>query len=253
MINEIPKIIHYCWFGGNPLPELAIKCIDSWKKYCPNYEIKEWNESNFDVDCCEYIKEAYVSKKWAFVSDYARYKILYEYGGVYLDTDVELLKSLDDVVEKGNYMGCENYTDDNMLVNPGLGCASLPKNEFYAEIVDSYEKSNFKNPDGSLNLYTVVERTTDFLKKYGLKESLEIQNVVGITVYPAEYFCPIDMRTGKLNVTNNSYSIHHCAASWVKKTNVYYAKFLRLIHRCFGQRGFDFLRKYFGKKKRSGK
>ena len=99
--NCIPKIIHYCWFGGNPLPELAQKCIESWKKYCPDYEIKRWDETNFDLDCCDYVREAYQEKKWAFVSDYARFKILYEYGGVYFDTDVELIKPIDDIVEKG--------------------------------------------------------------------------------------------------------------------------------------------------------
>ena len=249
MINEIPKVIHYCWFGGNPLPELAIRCIESWKKYCPDYEIIEWNESNFDVNCCDYVKEAYQAKKWAFVSDYARYKILYEQGGVYLDTDVELLKPIDDLVEKGNYMGCENYSDEVMSVNPGLGCATLPGNEFYLEIIDDYEKSHFENSNGSADLYTVVERTTDFLKKYGLKNELNIQTIAGITIYPAEYLCPIDMRTGRLNATQNSYSIHHCAASWVKKRDVYYARVLRLIYNSIGPRGFDFLRKHFGKKK----
>lgn len=248
MIDKIPKIIHYCWFGKNPMPKEGIKCIESWKKYCPNYEIKEWNETNFDINCCSYVREAYEAKKWAFVSDYARYKILYDYGGVYLDTDVELIKSLDKLVEKGNYMGCENYDHKKMLVNPGLGCASRPGDELYAEIIDDYEKSSFKNEDGSLNLYTVVQRTTFFLEKYGLQKSTEIQDIKGITIYPADYFCPIDMRDGRLKITNNSYSIHHCAASWAKKSDIYYAKLLRILYRCLGQKGFDVLRKVFGKK-----
>ena len=105
----IPKIIHYCWFGGNPLPELAIKCIESWKKYLPDYEIKEWNESNFDINCCAYVREAYEAKKWAFVSDYARFWILYQHGGLYFDTDVELIKSIDDLIVKGAFMGCEPW------------------------------------------------------------------------------------------------------------------------------------------------
>lgn len=242
----IPKTIHYCWFGGNPLPELAQKCIESWKKYCPDYEIKEWNELNFDVDCCAYVREAYEAKKWAFVSDYARYKILYEHGGVYLDTDVELLKSLDDILEKGDFMGCENYTDEVMLVNPGLGCASLPGREFYAEIIADYEKSNFKNSDGSLNLYTVVQRTTDFLKKHGLKDTLSIQQVADITIYPAEYFCPKDMRDGRLKVTDKSYSIHHYTASWYSKKTVLYSKFIRMMYRVLGKRGFAFLQRTLG-------
>lgn len=103
----IPKIIHYCWFGGNPLPELAVKCIESWKKYCPDYEIKRWDESNFDLNCCDYVKEAYQAKKWAFVSDYVRFKVLYDEGGLYFDTDVELIKSIDDILAHGPFMGVE--------------------------------------------------------------------------------------------------------------------------------------------------
>ena len=103
----IPKIIHYCWFGGNPLPELAVKCIESWKKYCPDYEIKRWDESNFDLNCCDYVKEAYQAKKWAFVSDYVRFKVLYNEGGLYFDTDVELIKSIDDILAHGPFMGVE--------------------------------------------------------------------------------------------------------------------------------------------------
>lgn len=103
----IPKIIHYCWFGGNPLPELAVKCIESWKKYCPDYEIKRWDESNFDLKCCDYVKEAYQAKKWAFVSDYVRFKVLYDEGGLYFDTDVELIKPIDDILACGPFMGVE--------------------------------------------------------------------------------------------------------------------------------------------------
>lgn len=248
MNQRIPKVIHYCWFGGNPLPELAEKCIASWKKYCPDYEIIEWNETNFDVNSCEYIREAYDAKKWAFVSDYARYKILYEQGGIYLDTDVELLKPLDDVVNSGNYMGCENYTREKMCVNPGLGCATVAGHSFYSEIIADYEKSHFKNQDGTLNLYTVVERTTDFLKKYGLKASLEKQNVCDITIYPAEYFSPGSALDGKLRITERTYSIHHAVASWCKKSAIYYSAFLKVIYRCLGERGFRLLRKLFGKR-----
>ena len=103
----IPKIIHYCWFGRNPLPELAQKCIASWKKYLPDYEIKEWNEDNFDVNIIPYTAEAYAAKKYAFVSDYARFWILYKYGGIYFDTDVEVIRPIDDIIAKGNFMGCE--------------------------------------------------------------------------------------------------------------------------------------------------
>ena len=124
----IPKVIHYCWFGRNPLPESAVKCIDSWRKFMPDYEIKEWNEDNFDVNAIPYTAEAYQMKKYAFVSDYARFWILYQYGGLYFDTDVELIKPIDDIVEKGPFMGIEEtckIIPVNLvgypLVNPGLG------------------------------------------------------------------------------------------------------------------------------------
>ena len=128
----IPKIIHYCWFGRNPLPELALKCIASWKKYMPDYEIKEWNEDNFDVNIIPYTAEAYAQKKYAFVSDYARFWILYRYGGIYFDTDVEVIRPIDDIIARGNFMGFE--TDPNPKkgdasegrVAPGRGPGGVP-------------------------------------------------------------------------------------------------------------------------------
>ena len=131
----IPKIIHYCWFGGNPLPELAQKCIESWRTYCPDYEIKRWDETNFDVNCCDYVRKAYEVKMWAFVSDYARFKILYENGGVYFDTDVELIKPIDDLLAKGSFMGLEE--SDKVFVAPGLGLAANPGLDLTEELLDS--------------------------------------------------------------------------------------------------------------------
>lgn len=127
----IPKVIHYCWFGRNELPEKAKQCIESWKKFCPDCEIREWNEQNFDLNCCDYVREAYQAKKWAFVSDYARFQILYNYGGMYFDTDVEVIRSLDDLQNKGPYIGFEEgkrtHTGMNYQVNPGLGLACEPR------------------------------------------------------------------------------------------------------------------------------
>ena len=132
----ISKKIHYCWFGGNPLPELALKCIESWRRFLPDYEIIEWNESNFDVYCCEYVQEAYEAKRWAFVSDYARFKILYENGGLYFDTDVEIIKPMDDLISKGGFMGCEEETA--LSVAPGLGLGVSPGLGLYKELLESY-------------------------------------------------------------------------------------------------------------------
>ncbi|MCI7528971.1 MAG: glycosyl transferase [Oscillospiraceae bacterium] len=215
----IPKKIHYCWFGGNPLDELGKKCLMSWKKFLPDYEIIEWNESNFDVNCCQYVKEAYEAKKWAFVSDYARFKILYEEGGIYFDTDVEVIKPLDDIIARGNFMGAENRVCDinnevSLNVAPGLGLGVTPGLSLIKEVLDSYDKSSFLNDDGTFNLTTVVARTTGILRLHGLQDINEIQNVADITIYPSEYFCPKDWKTDRINVTENTCCIHHFSASW---------------------------------------
>ena len=245
----IPKKIHYCWFGGKPLNKLGKKCIKSWMKFFPNYDIIEWNESNFDLDSCKYVKEAYEAKKWAFVSDYARYKILYEEGGVYFDTDVEVIKSFDDIVSRGAFMGCENPdTATKLAVNPGLGCAVEAGNPFYREMLDESENSSFYKEDGSLELYNIVNRTTDHLQKHGLKNTGEIQCVCNITVYPAEYFCPINMNTGKMEKTKNTRSIHRYAASWVDPISRLRGKIYFLIVGLFGEKTAIKARKLFGKK-----
>ena len=211
----IPKKIHYCWFGGKPLNKLGRKCLKSWKKFFPDYEIIEWNEQNVDLEnCCEYVRQAYKEKKWAFVSDYVRFKILYEHGGVYFDTDVEAIKTFDDILEKGAFMGCENPTAKKMAVAPGLGFAVEKGNAVIKRLIDDYEKSSFYNEDGSLNLYTIVDRATDVLKEYGLQNTKDIQTVGGITIYPSEYFCPINIETGKMEKTKNTRSIHRYSASW---------------------------------------
>lgn len=213
---NINRTIHYCWFGGNPLPDSAKKCIESWKKYCPDYEIKEWNEFNFDVNICRYTKEAFENKKWAFLSDYARTYILYNYGGVYFDTDVELIKNIDLIIEKGPFMGLEKdyETNSNCLINTGLGIACFPGHPIYKEILDEYNSMSFYKEDGTLNLTTVCHYVTDIMKKHDLRNVGGIQCIKGIYVYPKEYFCPKDVDTHVLNITKNTVSIHHYDSSW---------------------------------------
>jgi hypothetical protein len=209
----IPKIIHYCWFGGNPLPELAQKCIGSWKKYFPDYEIKEWNESNYDVHKIAYIDEAYRAKKYAFVSDYARFDILYQYGGIYFDTDVEVIKPFDDILAHGGFMGVESI--GKVAAGLGIGCnAGLG---IVYQILDFYARLHFINSDGTYNLHTVVEYVTAILEKNGLKEENTIQCLDDLTVYPIEYFCPISFKTGQIKITENTHSIHHYDGSWLSK------------------------------------
>ncbi|WP_455665411.1 glycosyltransferase family 32 protein [Phocaeicola sp.] len=229
----IPKIIHYCWFGRNPLPPLAVKCIESWKKYFPDYEIKEWNEDNFNINIIPYTKEAYERKKYAFVSDYARFWILYHYGGLYFDTDVEVIKPMGGIIAKGSFMGCE--TDMNksgaiaLAVAPGLGLGAYPALGLYSELLQLYAGLHFIKESGRLNLKTVVDYTTEVLCSHGLKNISEIQYVAGVWVYPKEYFCPIDYVTKRKSITNNTCSIHHYAASWVTPWQVLKDRVKRII------------------------
>lgn len=231
----IPKIIHYCWFGHNPLPASALKCIASWKKYLPDFEIKEWNEDNFDVNIIPYTLQAYEAKKYAFVSDYARYWILYNYGGVYFDTDVEVIKPIDDIIKKGAFMGIEipSLNGSYPQVNPGLGLAIEKGHPFYQKILEVYSHLVFLNSDGSLNQKTIVSYNTELLKEFGMKPTNRIQIVAGIWIYPVDYFNPLDDLTGLLNITEDTYSIHWYSSSWSN-----YSKFQkwcsRLSHRIFG-------------------
>lgn len=212
------KIIHYCWFGGSPLPESAIKCIDSWKKHFPDYEIRKWDEKSFNVSACAYAKEAYDHGRWAFVSDYARFWILYHYGGLYFDTDVEVIRSMEDILSAGSFMGCEKVVyDDGMIrmeVASGLGMAAEKGMPVYREILAKYETIHFEKPDGTLNYDTVVRNVTEILKKHGFQGNGEIEEVAGIRLYPPEYFCPMDYFTGEMKITANTRSIHHFDETW---------------------------------------
>lgn len=211
----IPKIIHYCWFGGSPIPDKYKKYMDTWKKNCPEYLIKEWNEKNFDVNTNQYCKEAYKAKRWAFVSDYARLKIIYENGGVYLDTDVEMIKDLSPLISDGiGFIGFQNV----MEVTTGLGFAAEKGNACVKAMLDVYNKRHFLGDNGKMNLIPCPASNTVGLLKCGLKigkkYSEEIQHLEGIRVYPKEYFNPLDFDTSKLETTENSYMIHRYDASW---------------------------------------
>ncbi|HEY8424156.1 MAG TPA: glycosyltransferase [Clostridia bacterium] len=240
----IPKIIHYCWFGKKELPKLARKCIASWKKYMPEYEIKEWNEDNFDVNIIPYTRQAYENKKYAFVADYTRFYILNKFGGIYLDTDVELIKSLDDLISNKIVMGFERVG----YVNPGLILISPSNQLFLQEMLKLYDNLSFTNFDNSLNLKTIVEYTTEQLIKKGLKKENIYQELDNnICIYPIDYFCPIDMQTNKLVITKNTYSIHHFAASWISS----WGKFKRIIRKIIGSRVYNYLHELKSKVKRA--
>jgi len=231
----IPKIIHYCWFGGNPLPESARKCIASWRKFFPDYEIKEWNEGNFDVNSIPYTRDAYKAKKYAFVSDYARFKILHEFGGVYFDTDVEVIKSMDDIIQRGAFMGIEVPSKNGQypLIAPGLGLAVEANHPIYKRILDCYQDLSFYKEDGSLNLKTVVKYNTEILQANGLMPTNKLQEIKGIWIYPVDYFNPLDDLTGKLNITPNTRSIHWYSRSW-QDSSSFRIWLSRWSHRLFG-------------------
>ncbi len=219
----IPKKIHYCWFGGKEIPDEYKKYMTSWKKFLPDYEIIRWDESNYDVNCIPFSSEAYSVDKYAYVSDYARLKILYEHGGVYLDTDVEVIKPLDDILAKGAFMAIEKNTNDAppelLNVNVGLGFAVEPHHPIIREILDFYESHHYIYPDGHREQITIVKIVTDILKKHGLKSSDSPIEIEGITIYPWEYFCPFEPLSSKLEITENTLAIHHFSASWMSWTD----------------------------------
>ena len=209
------KIIHYCWFGGNALTQEAENCLKSWTRFCPGYKVMRWDESNYDVHKIPYIHEAYMAKKYAFVSDYARFDILYKYGGLYFDTDVELIKPIEEIICKGPFMGCE--AGSPLLVNPGLGLGAEPGMEVYGEILEHYRVSHFIDALGNEDETTVVQRMSQILFKHGFEGTGNIEKISGITIYPPEYFCPLNYWNGLLTVTEKTISIHHYSASWMTK------------------------------------
>lgn len=243
--NMIPKIIHFCWFGGNPLPELAQKCIASWRKYLPDYEIWQWGEESpsnshngeniddnqlcdkvmkFDMNIIPYTAEAYRQKKYAFVSDYARFWILYKYGGLYFDTDVEVIRPMDGIIAQGNFMGFETDPDGEndpgkyaprycYSVAAGLGMGFEKGHSFLKVMLEKYSTLEYETPIFPWGK-TIVAYTTEELCKMGLRNMQGVQKVKDIAIYPHEYFAPIDVISGRLHITDNTYTIHQYMGSW---------------------------------------
>lgn len=228
----IPKVIHYCWFGGRPLPKSAKKCIASWKKFMPNYEVKEWNESNFDLDLIPYTREAYNDGKYAFVSDMARFWALYHEGGVYFDTDVEVISPMDGFILQGAFLGWEKPSAAGLYnVNPGLGMAAPKGLPFYQEMLDGFAKISYHLPDGSRNPYSMIPMINELLLQKGLLMDGSMQKISDVTIYPADYFCPMDSLTGKITLTENTFTIHHYTMSWMNKTTQWRVKIMRKVRR----------------------
>lgn len=208
----IPKIIHYCWFGGNPLPELAKKCIASWEKFCPDYEIKEWNESNFDLNCCAYVKEAYEAKKWAFITDYVRLYAMVTEGGIYMDTDVEVIKPLDSYLLHEAFSGFEDET------HIPTGIMACQKGfSLFENLLKDYNNRHFIMSNGKYDLTTNVVTITNLCKNYGFIGNNTLQDICGFILYPHDVFCPKSHVTGIITLTDRTATIHHFSGSWQNK------------------------------------
>lgn len=209
--RKIPKIIHYCWFGKGEKPELVQKCLDSWKEHLWDYQVVEWNEEIFDINTNSYVKEAYEAKKYAFVSDYVRVYALYRYGGIYLDTDVEVFKSFNDLLHQDSFWGFEQ---ENYIATSTIGAAK--GNPIIEIFLDSYKGKRFLKEDGSFDDLTNVAIVTDILKKKGLIMDGTYQEFPGLAVfYPQHYFSPYDYINCRKYLTENTYAIHHFYKSWL--------------------------------------
>jgi len=207
---SIPKIIHYCWFGRNPKPKLARKCIKSWEKFCPDYRIVEWNEDNFDVSTAPlYVRQAYEAGRWAFVTDYVRLRALTEQGGIYMDTDVEVIKPLDPFLKHEAFAGFENKSS----VQTGM-LACRKDFQLFKDFLRYYDDAVFLRPDGSMDTTTNVAVLTDLCLERGLELNGKFQIVDGLAVYPEEIFSPVDFETMKLRKTRKTVVIHWFANSW---------------------------------------
>lgn len=226
----IEKKIHYCWFGGKKKPKLVKKCINSWKKYCPNCEIIEWNETNFDLNYNIYVKEAYENKKWAFVSDVVRLYALYNYGGIYMDTDVEVIKPLDEFFDNNGFTGFESK---NNMITGIMGCKK--NNKLFKELLDYYDNRHFIKEDGTFDLSTNTVIITNILLKKGYKRNNKYQKKNNLTLYPTDYFCPIDFETKKMNKTKNTATIHWFNGSWIPKKQKMKMKIYYIVSKILGK------------------
>lgn len=206
----IPKQIHYCWFGRKPLPRLVGRCMESWERHCPDYTLTRWDESNAPLEDNLYVRQAYQAGKWAFVSDYVRLKALAEQGGIYLDTDVELVRPLDQYLPCEMFMGFESTRKIATCV-----VGAVPGHPFIGQLVELYRIRRFQEADGSLDETTNVEYITRELVRRGLRLNGARQQVGNISIYPAEYFSCKSLETGKIALTPHTAAVHHFQASWM--------------------------------------
>lgn len=232
----IPKVIHYCWFSGNSKGERELRCIESWKKYCPDYEIIEWNEDNYDIHKSRFMEQAYERKKWAFVSDYARLDIIYTQGGIYLDTDVEIIRTLDTLLDREMYAGFEEVAGKKSI-NLGLGFGAVCGHVYLKEMMDIYDAMDFPQNDNDLPQIACPIIQTEVLMRHGLIPDGQRQTLEKCEIFSPTYFSPKNFHSGKLIVTPETYSIHHYGMSWFTKE-----------HAAMRQKEWEMNRKYKSKK-----
>lgn len=230
----IPKIIHYCWFGPSKMPKLAELCIASWRKYMPEYELRLWTEQEFDVNSIPFTREAYREGRYAFVSDYVRLWAVYKYGGVYLDTDVELKRSLAPLCDRGAWLGREQSERD-YPPNLGLGFALPAKHWLSRAMLDYYQELMFPRSYKKKSQVTIVETLRPVLAPYGLEYRDKHQQIEDVHIYPSAYFAPKQYYTGRVRITGDTYSVHHYAASWVSPLQKWKNRFIALVGPRIGQ------------------
>lgn len=237
--NQIPKKIHYCWFGKKEKPYIVKKCIKSWKEKLKEYEIIEWNEDNFDITSNEFVRQAYNCGKFAFVSDYVRVYALYNYGGIYLDTDVEIIKEFtDDILENDSFWGFE---EKNFIATSTIGAKK--GNEFINKFLNSYNNKKFINDDGEIDTLTNVAIVSEMIKKIGIKLDGTFQRIDGIaTIYPQEYFSPYDYINCYSKQTNNTVAIHHYYKSWLPYSTRVKTGIKKILATCIGGKNIAFIR-----------
>ena len=236
----IPKIIHYCWFGKNKKPKIVTRCIESWKNILSDYQIIEWNEDTFDISSNEFVKQAYDKGMYAFVSDYVRVLALYNYGGIYLDTDVEVLKEFSlDLLRNDSFWGFE---EKNYIATSTIGAKK--GNEFIKELLNSYNTKNFIKDDGAIDTLTNVAIVSQMVKKIGIKLDGTLQSVEGIaTFYPQEYFSPYDYINCYSKQTEETYTIHHYYKSWLPYSIRIRTSIKKLLSKCIGGKKVASIRK----------
>lgn len=234
----IPKKIHYCWFGGEKLPNSVKKNIESWKKYCPDYEIIQWNESNFDINSNKFVREAYEAKAWAFVSDYIRLKVVYDIGGIYLDTDVEIIKNLDFLLNNESYFCVQQF---GKYINTGLGFGAEKNAEIVGKMLSEYDDVEF-NYDEKLNISCPI-LNTKAAEKLGFAYSDNVHEYSWGTVYPPQYADPYAPGTSESLMCADTFSIHHYSASWTSVSNRIKLRLYNLL----GMERINFIKKLIKK------